>query len=197
MAINVYNNPEILGVILAGGNSRRMGDRDKFLLPLFGFRVIDHVINRLSPQVSNIILNANLNNLDVPIEVVPDLISGEGPLGGLYTALMLAKERGYSKVVTVPADTPYLPDDFVTRLCVHSDNLVVVAKSKGQIHPVLGLWDIAILDDVDNAIKSDELKMIRWLEKYSPIQVEWMDMQDPFFNINTPEDYAVAQSRPL
>lgn len=195
MTNKAHNNTALLGVIIAGGASRRMGGGDKFLHSLCGTRILDHVINRLSPQVDSLVLNTNHENLDTSLEVVPDLIKDVGPLGGLYTALKLAKKRGFSKVITAPADTPFIPDDFVSRLYAHSEKPVVVAKSHGQIHPVLALWDISLLGDVENALKKGERKMLTWIEKYSPPQVNWTDAADPFFNINTPEDLAAAEKR--
>lgn len=195
MTNKAHNNTALLGVIIAGGASRRMGGGDKFLLSLCGTKILDHVINRLSPQVDSLILNTNHEKLDTSLEVVPDLIKDAGPLGGLYTALKLAKQRGYSKIVTVPADTPFIPDDFVTRLYACSASSVVVAKSHGQIHPVLGLWDVDLVDDVERSLKKGERKMMSWIEKHSPSQVNWTDAPDPFFNINTSEDLAAAEKR--
>tara|TARA_R110002096_G_scaffold436105_1_gene668018 strand:- start:22977 stop:23582 length:606 start_codon:yes stop_codon:yes gene_type:complete len=190
-----HNNTALLGVILAGGNSQRMGGGHKFLLSLCGTRIIDHVINSMSPQVDTLIVSANHEDLDTPLEVVPDLIKDAGPLGGIYTALMLAKERGYSKIVTAPADTPFIPDDFVSRLYAHSKNPIVVAKSDGQIHPVLALWDTELLDDIEMALKNGERKMLSLIKKYRPVQVDWTDERDPFFNINTPQDLDEAEKR--
>jgi len=189
-----YNTAPI-GFIIAGGTSSRMVGGDKLLLSICGTSILNHVINGLSPQVDSLIVNANRNDLDTSLEVIPDLIKGAGPLGGIYTALKTAKERGFSKVITAPADTPFIPKDFVSRLQAYSSNPIVVAKSQGQVHPILALWDTNLLNDVESALHKGERKMLSWIEKYSPPQIVWIDVVDPFFNINTPEDLALAKKR--
>jgi len=187
------NNPRLLGVILAGGASRRMGGKNKCLLPLAGTSILDHIIKRLGPQVDSLILNANGLEMAENIEVVPDIIKDAGPLGGLYSALSFAKENGFSKVITVPGDTPFIPHDFSSRLMAHADQAVVVAKSADRIHPVLALWDVSLIDDLKVTLEKKHYKMRTWTAKYAPEIVIWTGEPDPFFNINTPEDLALAE----
>ena len=184
-----------LGFIIAGGTSSRMGRDDKLLLSICGSNILNHVINRLSPQLGSLIVNANREDLNTSLEVIPDLIKNSGPLGGIYTALKTAKERGFSKVITSPADTPFIPKDFVSRLETYSSKPIVVAKSQGRVHPILALWDTTLLSDTEWALNKGERKILSWIEKYSPAQIEWIDGPDPFFNINTPEDLAQAKKR--
>ena len=187
------NNTRLLGVIVAGGASRRMGGKNKCLLPLAGTSILDHIIERLSPQVDRLIVNANVEKISENIEVVPDIIKDAGPLGGLYSALSFAKEHGYSKVITAPGDTPFIPHDFARRLMEHADQAVVIAKSAGRIHPVLALWDVSLLDELKASLNEGERKMRNWIAKYATEEVVWTADPDPFFNINTPEDLIRAE----
>ncbi|MEZ5757676.1 MAG: molybdenum cofactor guanylyltransferase MobA [Emcibacteraceae bacterium] len=186
----------LLGVILAGGQSRRMGGDDKFLLTLGKRRIIDHIVDRLESQVDRIILNSNLAELDITIDVVPDIPDfglHAGPMIGLYTALNYAKRHSYQKIVTVSADTPFIPDNFVEMLLHHSSASVVVAKSNGHLHPTHALWDVSLLDDLEKALKKGERKMMSWLKTQKAVELEWSDNPDPFFNINTPENLIEAE----
>jgi molybdenum cofactor guanylyltransferase len=198
MSSPLLHNAPVLGVILAGGSSRRMGGRDKFLLSLDGKQILQHIIARLKPQVDVVILNTRNVELKCSLEVVPDIKSQEngepyGPLGGLYTALSYAKKNGYSFVVTAPCDTPFIPDNFVLRLLEHKDKLIVTAKSKGQLHPVLSLWNVSLLSDLEKALDNKERKMMSWISKYNPVEVVWDQEPDPFLNINTSEDLLEAE----
>src|SRR3954465_1097930 len=131
----------ISGIILAGGLGRRMGGVDKGLQPLRGKPMVEHVLARLSPQVGEIIINANQNAEAYGRfghRVIGDDIAGfAGPLAGLHAGLKAARNP---LVVTVPCDSPFLPSDLVSRL--HSslkDNDLAVAKTGDQAHPVFAL----------------------------------------------------------
>ncbi|MBT5074537.1 MAG: molybdenum cofactor guanylyltransferase [Kordiimonadaceae bacterium] len=192
MINQAIHNAPVLGVILAGGRSSRMGGRDKFLLTLGGKTILDHITERLSPQVDKLILNAN-RQIDTALEVVPDLEQSAGPMAGLYTALNYAKENDFSHIVTVPCDTPFIPDDFVLRLLEHSENPIVAAKSAGRIHPVLALWHISLLDELKQALQYNQRKMMDFIAGYPVSEVCWDTAADPFFNINTADDLAAAE----
>lgn len=192
MTDQVSHNAPPLGVILAGGRSSRMGGKDKFLIELGGKKILDHIIERLEPQVDRLIINAN-RELDTSLEVVPDLVKGHGPLGGLYSALRFAKENGYSQIITVPCDTPFIPRDFASRLLEHSDKPITAAKSQGRIHPVLARWHISLLDDLKENIDNNQRKMLTWISKHPATEVSWDTPPDPFFNINRQEDLEKAE----
>ena len=191
-------NARVLGVILAGGVSRRMGGNDKFLLSLGGKKLLSHIIERIEPQVDNLILNAQNTDIECALEVVPDIIldpqgNPYGPLGGLFTALEYAKQKGFTSVVTAPCDTPFIPHDFVEKLSEHHNSSVVVASSNGRMHPVLAKWDLSLTDDLRSVLKNDQRKMMAWVNKHSPARVIWDQVPDPFLNINTEEDLAQAE----
>jgi molybdopterin-guanine dinucleotide biosynthesis protein A len=198
MSSSASHNARILGVILAGGASRRLGGNDKYLLSLGGKKILSHIIERFEPQVSTLILNAQDTGIECSLEVVPDTIldpqgNPYGPLGGLFTAIEYAKQKGYEAVVTVPCDTPFIPHDFVERLSKHNNASIVVANSNGRMHPVLAKWDLSLAGDLRAALKKDQRKMMAWVNKHNPVEVIWNQSPDPFLNINTAEDLTEAR----
>jgi molybdopterin-guanine dinucleotide biosynthesis protein A len=199
----------VAGVVLAGGRSSRMGGDDKCLAPLAGTPVLAHVIERLEPQVSAVAINANtepsrLASFGLP--VVADRIEGHaGPLAGLHAALQWAKDRGpnISSVVTVACDTPFLPNDLVERFLAALDETgreCCVARSAGGVHPVIGLWPIAIAGTLEAALARGQRTAKAWAEQQGAVEVFFPPTQiggrpvDPFFNINRPEDLAEAEA---
>lgn len=197
MYLDQERKKHVLGAILAGGSSSRMGGQDKFLLPLNGKRILDHIIERFEPQVSSLILNLNgdknrVNNCS--LDIIPDIHEPHcGPLGGLFTALSYARERNFSWVVTVSCDTPFIPNDYVSRLFDHPSKNMVIAKSFGRLHPTMGLWNINLLDDLALWLKDNEFKMSKWIGKHSAGEVSWEMRPDPFLNINCLEDLLLAE----
>lgn len=195
--MTIETQTPVLGVILAGGASRRMGGTDKFLMLLKNKPILEHIIDRLRPQVSDLIINSNnpdvLNQYD--LEVVPDIKAGLGPLGGLSAALSYAKRKGYEKIVTVPCDTPFIPNDFLEKLLNNDNQKAVVAKSSGRLHPVIGLWHVSILGDVKASLENNNHKMMTLIKELGADEQTWDTPLDPFININTPEDLKEAEKR--
>lgn len=185
----------LLGVILAGGKSRRMDGQDKYCLPFGENTLFSHIADRLGPQVDKLIINANKPANFKRYEVVPDEKSNLGPIGGLYSALKYASQNGYKKIVTVPCDTPFIPGNFVEKLVGCEESRCVVASSLSRIHPVLALWDISVIDDVMTSIEHGERKLMTLLKGMDHGVCQWAEGPDPFFNINTPEDLKIAESR--
>jgi len=198
----------IVGCILAGGRSRRMGGRDKPLIPLGDRPMIARVSERLSPQVSCLIVNANGDpfryaNLGLP--VVPDRIEGyAGPLAGVSACLAWCAENRpeASHLVTAAADTPFFPTDLVRRLAQKTGaDTIVLAASGGHHHPVFGLWPITLREDLDQWMKeTDHFKVMSWVRRHDWQAVDFEFRQgggrmvDPFFNANTPEELADAEA---
>lgn len=204
-----------LGVILAGGQATRMGGGDKGLLPLGEDTLLDRVIDRLSPQVDAIALNANgdparFDAFGLP--VVPDSIDGfPGPLAGVLAGLDWAAGKGAETIVTVAADTPFFPTDLVAHLQDVADGmdhpLVLAATPRGQEktksmsksglirHPTFGLWPVALRDDLRAALEEGISKVVIWTERHGGREAVFpTDAGDPFFNVNTPEDLKTAQA---
>ena len=197
----------ILGCILAGGLSRRMGGGDKTLIELAGRPMLAHVVERLRPQVADLILNANgpaerFDSFAVP--VVADTIEGfAGPLAGVLAGLHNARTiSGVTHVASAAGDTPFLPMDLVARLAAEATTAetVVLATSGGNRHPVFGLWPVALADDLESWMRATETyKVLAWTSRHRLATVDFSMRRhgeteiDPFFNANTPEDLATAE----
>ncbi|HGG06831.1 MAG TPA: molybdenum cofactor guanylyltransferase MobA [Aliiroseovarius sp.] len=195
------------GVILAGGLARRMGGGDKALLPLGGAALLSHVIDRLSPQVADLALNANgdparFSPFGLP--VLADSIDGfPGPLAGVLAGLDWAADRGAKTIVTAAADTPFLPPDLVPRLLLaaeQSGQPIALAATldpvRGEMfQPTFGLWPVNLRDDLRAAIESGTRKILHWTDQHGAVAAVFSpDPFDPFFNVNTPEDLAQAEA---
>ena len=192
--------PLIPGMILAGGLSRRMGGGDKCLLPLAGRPTLAHVIERIRPQVTALALNANGDatrfvGFDLPV-VADDAVDFAGPLAGILAALDWARRMhpAASAVLTVPADTPFLPGDLAVRLA--AAGAPAVAGSSGRIHPVVGLWPLALEAGLRKALRDEGLRKVEdWTARLQPAVVDFAAAPvDPFFNVNTPEDLVRAEA---
>lgn len=196
--------PETLCVVLAGGLGRRMGGGDKPMREIGGRTILDHVIERLEGQSDGLILNANgdpkrFARFDLP--VVADTIEGyPGPLAGILAALewTAANRPSIEWVVSAAGDCPFLPRDLVAHLqqarSAEGADLAVAA-SGGQAHPVIGLWKVAVRDELRHALVEEDLRKIdRWTARYRLATVAWpVEPVDPFFNANTVDDLAEAE----
>ncbi len=202
---------DIPGIILAGGLSRRMGGGDKGLLMLGETNIIERVIKKISPQVGSLAININGDSSRFPdykLPIIPDSIKGYlGPLSGILAGMEWAFKNGNRYIATVAADTPFLPDDFIKRLhtIVKSKNLNIgIAASRilsGDdvfIHPTFGIWEVALKDDLRDALANDTRKIMFWAKKFK-LDYYYFDtsdkLSDPFFNINTPDDLEEAKYR--
>lgn len=191
------------GVILAGGQSRRMGGGDKGLLNLGGIRLLDRVIARLEPQVCDIALNANgpSARFDTSLPVLPDSIDGfAGPLAGVLAGLDWAAGEGHSHIVTAAADTPFFPCDLVPQLMLAAEAAPIALAAtpdpeRGMArHPTFGLWPVALRDDLRAALQDGVRKVVQWTDRHGTAMATFSaEPFDPFFNVNTPEDMARAQ----
>ncbi|TMH18207.1 MAG: molybdenum cofactor guanylyltransferase [Betaproteobacteria bacterium] len=179
----------VSGVVLAGGQGRRMGTLDKGLVPLHGRSMVRHVLDRLAPQVDDILINAN-QNLDryaaLGFRVVPDSIEGfAGPLAGLHVGLTHASQP---LVATVPCDSPFLPADLVARLLAalqKMDAELAVARTFDQPHPVFALVRRSVLPHLTRFLEGGGRKIDAWYATLRTIEVAFDDEADAFRNINT------------
>lgn len=195
----------VIGVILAGGLSRRMGGGDKALRRLGDQRLIDHVIARFRPQVDALIINANGDPgrfSDTGLAVIADSLPDHpGPLAGILAALDHAAghDQGAQWVVSVAADGPFLPHDLVARLMDQQRKAGVplaCAASAGFTHPTIALWQVSLRDDLRRAMTIEGLRKIdAWTSRHGCVAVHWpADTLDPFFNANTVEELAEAEA---
>ncbi len=180
----------VSGIVLAGGQGRRMGGVDKGLQPLRGKPMVAWALERLAPQVNEILVNAN-QNLEAYAKfghrVVPDAIGGfAGPLAGLHAGLTAAS---HPLAVTVPCDSPFLPLDLVARLRkALGEHDLAVAKTGAQPHPVFSLVRRTVLDHLGQYLSSGGRKIDAWYATLKVVEVSFDDEADAFRNINTREE---------
>ena len=183
---------KITGVVLAGGLGRRMGGIDKGLQTLRGQPLVHWVVERLAPQVDELLINANQNGERYAAfghRVVPDQIPGfAGPLAGLHAALATAT---HPLVATAPCDSPFLPADLISRLfsaLTAADADLAVAKTFDQAHPVFCLCRRSVLPHLTEFLESGGRKVDRWYSTLNIVEVAFDDEADAFENINTHEE---------
>ncbi len=199
-----------LGVVLAGGLSRRMEGPEKSLLPLAGEPLIAMVTQRLAAQTSKLIINANgdpsrFSFLDYA--VAPDTLDGHvGPLAGVLTAMRWADQHApnLTHILTAASDTPFFPMDYAEKMQSTANEQqidIALACSNGRRHPVFGLWPVRLADALEEfLVKEEGRKVMLFVERFSNCQVEFNNATglnqscDPFFNVNTPEDLLEAET---
>ena len=191
-----------VAVLLAGGLARRMGGGDKPLRPLGGRALLDHVIERIRPQVRALALNANGDPARFAawgLKVLPDPLQGNpGPLAGVLAGMRWAAALGAADVLSVPTDTPFLPADLVARLQAARAAAAVpiaCAASRGRTHPVAALWPAALADALEASLLAGARKIDRWTEGHGIATASFDDPgYDPFFNVNSPDELAEAET---
>lgn len=189
----------IFGVILAGGQGRRMGGADKALLPLAARPLVAHVADRLEPQVERLALSANgdpARFAALRLPVLPDARS-EGPLSGILSALDWAAPLGATAVVSASVDAPFLPPDLVPRLILAGEAAggVAMARSGGNDHPTFGLWPVTLRDPLRAFLASGANPRVRaFADAHHAARADFPD-DGAFANLNTPEDLARAEAR--
>ncbi len=190
-----------VAVLLAGGLARRMGGGDKPLRLLGGRPLLDHVLGRIRPQVRAVALNANgeasrFAAWDLP--VLPDTLpDNPGPLAGVLAGMRWAAALGAADVLSVPADTPFLPVDLVARLEAARRAAgvpIACAASLGRSHPVAALWPAALADALEAALLAGMRKIDRWTATQGVVSASFAEAgDDPFFNVNSPEELETAE----
>jgi molybdopterin-guanine dinucleotide biosynthesis protein A len=196
--------PATPGVLLAGGLARRMGGGDKPMRQIGGRTILARVIARLKPQCDGLILNANGDPARFAafgLPVIADTVENfPGPLAGILASLdwAAANRPEVEFILSAAADCPFLPRDLVARL--HQARIaegaqLAVAASDGQSHPVVGLWSVALREELRHALVVEDIRKIdRWTARYRLATVEWpAEPLDPFFNANTMDDIAAAE----
>ncbi|MCC3244060.1 molybdenum cofactor guanylyltransferase MobA [Methylocystis sp. WRRC1] len=196
---------QCVGILLAGGLARRMGGGDKPLAEIGGRAILAHVIERLAPQCAGLALNANGDPARFAafgLPVVADSVEGfVGPLAGVLAGMDYAAGHypEATDVISAPADTPFLPADLVTRLSAERRRAgaqIAVAASGGRVHHAVALWPVALREPLRRAlIEEGERKVSAFIARYPDVTVDWpAEPVDPFFNVNRPEDLALAAS---
>ncbi len=188
---------KVLGAIIAGGKSARMGGTEKALLDLAGRPVVSHIGLCLQRQTDHVVINANGDPLrfqGLGFEVVADVPGAvDTPLSGLEAVLDYAAFQGFDGVVSTPSDTPFLPPDLALR---HSGPGAAIASSGSQDHYLTGFWPISLATILKEALANQALRRMQdWVALCEARKVEWSALPiDPFFNINTPADLEQART---
>ena len=195
--------PKILAVILAGGLARRMEGACKPLLTLGGRRLIDRVVASARAQNLDVVLNlhALTPEATAPFDGLPlvaDAIPGHaGPLAGILAALDRAEN--HDAVLSLPCDTPFLPDDLANRLTEAARKTrdgLACAASGGRVHPVIALWPVSLRENLRRALVDEGVRAVgQFQRRCDRTVVEWPENpRDPFMNVNTPADLAEAEA---
>ena len=187
----------IFGVILAGGQGRRMGGVDKACLPLAGRPLIAHVMDRLEPQVERLAISANGDaaRFGFGVPVLVD-VAGMGPLAGIYAALSWAEPLGATAVLSAPVDAPFLPGDLCPRLCLAAEAApegLALARAGGRVHPTFGLWPVGLRGALAAFLASGvKPKVMDFAVAHGAVEAGFAEAL-AFENLNTPEDLARAE----
>jgi molybdopterin-guanine dinucleotide biosynthesis protein A len=192
-----------VGLLLAGGQSRRMGGGDKALRLLGGVSLLERVVARLRPQVEALVLNANgdpsrFAGFGLPT-VADSVADFAGPLAGVLAGLdwAAAHHPDCDLVASVATDAPFFPLNLVTRLRQGLEEAgadLACAASGSQAHPVFGLWPVRLREELRRAVVEEGVRKVdAWTGRYKLAIVRFADLPvDPFFNANRPEDLAAA-----
>jgi molybdenum cofactor guanylyltransferase len=188
----------VTGIVLAGGQGRRMGGVDKGLVELAGQPMVAHVLARFAPQVADVLINANQNLERYAAfghPVVPDAVGGfAGPLAGLHAGLVRAAQ---DYVATVPCDSPFLPADLVVRLhaaITRADGQLAVARTFDQPHPVFCVVRRDVLPHLAAFLAAGGRKIDAWYATLRAVEVAFDDEADAFRNINTADELTAAHA---
>lgn len=193
--------PAIL--VLAGGRATRMGGADKALLPFAGTTLLDHVLGRVAGQGAPLLLSANGDPARFArfgLPVLPDPVGNwPGPLAGILAGLewLATHAPATAWLVSVPADTPFLPPDLVPRLQaarVAAAAVLACAESGGRLHPVVGLWPVRLASELRQALLGEGLRRVEaWATRYPLARATFAAQPyDPFLNLNTPAELRAA-----
>jgi len=197
----------ILGSILAGGQSKRMG-KDKSFLEINNKKLIEYSIDKVKKYLKDLIIVTNSDNeffLKNNLTVVKDCIEGQlGPLVGILTAMKWAKDNSskYSWIATFPCDTPFFPESIIKSFINESkkkESLIVCASSHERRHNIFGLWSLDLYDKLKNDLVNNKVRKVEdWTKKNKIKKLEFKFKDyDPFFNINTQEDLEFAKKLSL
>ncbi len=179
----------IPGVILAGGQGRRIGGH-KAQRMLAGRPLLHHVRDRVEPQVTKLAINAQ--DAFGPVPLIKDAVPGLGPLGGILAAMTWAETIGAERVLTVAVDTPFLPFDLVEQLA--SGTGIAIAETQDGLHGTTALWPVHLSQNLAHALDHGTRKVTDWIAGHECSRIRFPDaVPPPFFNVNTAEDLAQAE----
>ncbi len=196
-------NQKIISVLIAGGKSRRFGGGIKTLTKINGESIFEKIIDVLKKQNTNILINSNYKNEvfhKTNFPIIEDLDNNfQGPLAGIYACMKWLNKKKFNTdwLLTVPSDTPFLPNNLleIFKSKLKNKTNILIARSNGKIHPIIGMWNISLYKNLKNELKSENRKIMEWVYKNNFDFVDFNNRNyDPFFNINTKEDIVEAQN---
>ncbi len=190
-----------IATILAGGKSRRIGGGNKCLLELNSKSILDHIIERLKPQTSDIILNLNalddFSNYSHYSQVKDESDSYLGPLSGIFSVMNWIEKQKMqeNQLIVVSGDCPFIPLNLVRQLLEsQKKDRIVIANSNGRNHYTIGLWPLTFKTKINQYLDAGNRSIKGFVKSEDVISCPFsFEKIDPFFNINTPEDYQYAK----
>ena len=195
-------NDKILVVIMIGGQSKRMGGGIKSFIEFNNKSIFDRILEKIKPQIKNIIINCNnleeKKLLKYNIPIISDMKEGYlGPLAGIHSAMHWINNNDprIKWLITLPGDTPFIPQDLITcfKKKIKSKSKIILAQSNNKIHPIIGAWHTSLLDSLDSQLNNDVRKIMTWAKLHPIDYINYpIEKYDPFFNINTKEDIKLA-----
>ena len=198
--MNIPHHPQVTALLLAGGLARRMGGKDKGLLPFQGRPLVEHVLEAITPQAGAILINANRNReryraYGHPV-IHDEPVDYQGPLAGFAAGLKHCRTHW---LATLPCDGPFVPPDLLFRLwCAREDHNteIAVAHDGERLQPVHALLHKDLLESLRTFLESGERKVDRWYAQHKIAPADFSDRKTGFTNINTPEALAALESTP-
>lgn len=193
-----HGDGAVLGVIFAGGASRRYG-RDKAMAKLDGVPLLQRVVDRFAPQVNALVISGE-PRLEIAVPAIPDSLQGAGPLSALCSVLRQAMQHDWPMVATVSCDTPFIPVDIVARLWGALKNHDCAVASRGGVrHLTCTLWATRACPEIEAAFEAGVRSLHGAVSRLDAVAVDFSAIDggpegDPFYNINSPEDMAAAQA---
>jgi molybdopterin-guanine dinucleotide biosynthesis protein A len=193
-----HSDGAVLGVIFVGGASQRYG-QDKALARLDGVPLLQRVADRFAPQVTTLVISG-APRAEISVPAIPDVLQSGGPLAALNSLLRLAAQHDWPLVATVSCDTPFIPANIVTRLrAALKDHDCAVASRGGVPHPTCALWSMRAYAKVEAAFEAGVRSLHGAVSRLDAVEVDFSAIDDgpegdPFYNINSLEDMAVAQA---
>lgn len=202
------NTSQAVGVVLAGGQSRRMNGQEKSFIKLGQKTLLEHVMHKLQAQLPTLIISANGNPnrfSKFKLPVVEDIVEGHaGPLAGILSAMRWTQLNmpNTTKIITIATDTPFFPNTYASEILKEhtkkhsSETQITFAHSNNRHHPVFGVWDIDLAHDLESFLVNEGNRKVMLFAKRYALREQNFDNElgiDPFFNINTVEDLKDAE----
>ena len=194
-------NDKFTTAIMLGGLSQRMGGGIKSLEEFNNKSILDRILEKINSKDKKVIINCNSNKLNpgrYNLPIIKDSKLGYlGPLAGIHACFhWLSKNDHQTKwLITIPGDTPFIPFDLIDKFQsnISSKSKIIIAKSSGKIHPIIGAWNVSLFQNLDENLNKGTRKIMEWAKKHPINYIEYdATTFDPFFNINTKKDLLKA-----